>query len=75
MWLLSVIDSGPGVADDLRPQLTDEFVRAGTRGAPGAGLGLSVVRHIMAAHGSEVQIEPAEPHGLKVSLRFLDATA
>ncbi|MFC3833433.1 sensor histidine kinase [Deinococcus rufus] len=74
VWQLSVIDDGPGVADELRPHLTDEFVRAGARGSPGAGLGLSVVRHVMTAHGGEVRIGPAEPHGLEISLHFPDAT-
>lgn len=75
VWQLSVIDDGPGVADELHPHLTDEFVRAGARGVPGAGLGLSVVRHIMAAHGGEVRIGPAQPHGLKVSLHFPNSIA
>lgn len=47
-------DGGAGVPDSLRAQLFDKFARAGT--APGAGLGLAVVRAIVAAHGGRVEL-------------------
>ncbi len=36
------------------------------RETPGVGLGLAIVRHIVAAHGGRVWIEDAEPRGTRV---------
>ncbi len=56
---LSVSDDGPGVQADFRAQLFRRFSKADTQG-PGAGLGLSIVRRIMALHGGEARLEPSE---------------
>jgi two-component system sensor histidine kinase KdpD len=52
---LDVIDHGRGVPTALGATLFDKFVRAST--APGAGLGLAVVRAIVEAHGGQVSVE------------------
>jgi two-component system sensor histidine kinase KdpD len=52
--LLSVADSGPGMPPEALPQLFGKFFRA--RGAPagGSGLGLSIVKGFVEAHGGRV---------------------
>jgi signal transduction histidine kinase len=60
---LSVADRGPGIArEDLR-HLFEPFYRgrdAVASRVPGNGLGLSIVRHIAAAHGGRVTVDTGE---------------
>lgn len=53
-----VTDHGPGIPDEVRPHIFDAFF---TTRPEGAGLGLSVSREIVAAHGGELDYEPAGP--------------
>jgi signal transduction histidine kinase len=57
--LLSVADQGIGISPDERRNLFAPFQRAhGARAqAPGAGLGLSVSRRIVEAHGGRIEVE------------------
>jgi heavy metal sensor kinase len=55
--LLEVADSGPGASEAAMPHLFERFYRADearVRGIEGAGLGLSIVRSICAAHSGSV---------------------
>lgn len=55
--VLSVIDTGQGIAADLLPHIFDRFRQGDsstTRGAGGLGLGLTLVREIVALHGGSV---------------------
>ena len=52
---LVVRDHGAGIPDGDSERLFDKFVRASS--APGAGLGLAVVRAIVEAHGGTATIE------------------
>ncbi len=54
-----VQDSGPGIPPELEPDLFGRFVR-------GAGLGLFIVRHLVAANGGSVRYERAEPRGARL---------
>src|SRR5262249_36639537 len=54
---LSVADNGIGVKAELLPQLFDRFTQADisrTREYGGLGLGLSIVKHLVTAHGGTV---------------------
>jgi two-component system CheB/CheR fusion protein len=54
---LSVADNGIGVKPDLLPRLFDRFTQADisrTREYGGLGLGLSIVKHLVTAHGGTV---------------------
>ena len=56
----SVTDSGPGIATEHLPRLTERFYRVDksrSRETGGTGLGLAIVKHILARHGGRLEIE------------------
>ncbi|HEX7841627.1 MAG TPA: sensor histidine kinase KdpD, partial [Kofleriaceae bacterium] len=63
MLVLDVLDHGHGVPAELGATLFDKFVRAST--APGAGLGLAVVRAIVEAHGGRASVENVPGSGAR----------
>jgi heavy metal sensor kinase len=59
---LSVANTGPGIAPEEQARLFDRFYRgaaARNLAAEGCGLGLSIVRWIVLAHGGNIQIRSA----------------
>ena len=54
--MISVADDGPGIADAIRDQVFERFYRdpAHRQTSDGAGLGLAVVKAIVARHGGSV---------------------
>ncbi len=68
---LKVSDDGAGVSEKDLPRLFERFFRADrVRGSRGTGLGLAVVKHIVAAGGGAVEAEGAPGHGLTITCRF-----
>jgi signal transduction histidine kinase len=68
---LKVSDDGAGVSEEDLPRLFERFFRADrVRGSRGTGLGLAVVKHIVAAAGGTVDAEGAPGHGLTITCRF-----
>lgn len=66
MLRLVVEDCGPGIPADERERIFDRFYRRGSelrRETPGIGIGLSIVRHIVEAHGGRVWMEDVASHG------------
>ena len=60
---LSVADTGPGIAPEHIPRLTERFYRVDksrSRETGGTGLGLAIVKHVLARHGGHLDIE-SEP--------------
>ncbi len=55
---ITVADDGDGFPPELSPAPFDSAHRPGARSA-GAGLGLSIARGIVAAHGGTIALEPA----------------
>ncbi len=65
---ITVTDTGPGIPPEHLPHIFDRFykadaARAGTGVASGSGLGLSIVRAIVARHGGEVHASNAPGGG------------
>ena len=61
-WL-AVADEGPGIAPEHQQRIFDRFYRVDkgrSRGAGGSGLGLSIVRDVVAAQGGAVRLH-SEP--------------
>lgn len=70
---LTVSNDGPRLDPDTIGQLTQPFFRPDqgrTRRDGGAGLGLSIVATIAAAHDATLTIEGRGPGGLDVTVRF-----
>ena len=55
--LFSVTDTGPGIPPEDLPHIFDRFWQARTARRGGAGLGLSIVKAIVEAHGGRVWFE------------------
>ncbi|MDD1532994.1 sensor histidine kinase [Bradyrhizobium sp. WBOS4] len=66
---ISIDDDGAGLPDGAERGLIEPF-QTGDSAGGGAGLGLSIVREIMAAHGGELVISSAPGRGTTMSLRF-----
>lgn len=70
---ISVSDTGIGIHPDHVPRLFDRFYRtdkARSRDQGGTGLGLAVVKSILDAHQSEVQIESTSVSGTTISFKL-----
>jgi signal transduction histidine kinase len=63
---LKVCDSGPGIAAEHQPRIFDRFYRVEPARDPssgGSGLGLSIVRAIVEAHGGRVAVSSTPGRG------------
>ena len=62
--LISVADSGPGIAAEDRPNIFDRFYRSiSSRSMPGSGLGLAIVKQVIDRHGGVVFAEESDDGG------------
>lgn len=71
---LSVADNGIGVKPELLPRLFDRFMQSDTsrtREYGGLGLGLSIVKHLVTAHGGTVAASSeGEGRGTRLTVRL-----
>lgn len=58
-----VTDTGPGIPEDLQDRIFTPFWRGDNADLHGAGLGLSIARGIVAAHGGRIGVSSTPPHG------------
>lgn len=66
MVAISVADNGPGIPDDAKQQVFDMFYTGNNRVADcrrSLGLGLSLCRSIVQAHGGEIAVKDNHPKG------------
>lgn len=70
---VEVADDGPGIAPEDMQRIFAEFYRsAGTAGATdGAGLGLSIVRHIVYLHGGHITVRRRRERGTAFTVHLL----
>jgi signal transduction histidine kinase len=69
---INVEDNGPGMSEvDIQHALSAQFRGSASATHPnGAGLGLSIADRILQAHGGAIELSPASPRGLRVSLQL-----
>ena len=71
---IEVEDDGPGISDARKAVMLEPFVRGDDARnmdeAAGFGLGLSIARSIVLAHGGELTLNDRPPHGLVVRIRL-----
>jgi two-component system sensor histidine kinase SenX3 len=68
---LTVEDQGPGIPAEEQEQIFEPFYRRGTelrRETRGIGIGLSIVKHVAAAHGGRVEVESVVGQGSRFTL-------
>ncbi|MDB5804135.1 MAG: two-component sensor histidine kinase [Betaproteobacteria bacterium] len=73
--MLTVSDTGPGIAPQERERVFDRFYRVPGASAPGTGLGLAIVKNIAEIHGARVELQDAPGGGLRVVAIFPEPTA
>jgi signal transduction histidine kinase len=59
----AVKDEGPGILRDLQRRIFDKFFRVPEQSEEGAGLGLSIAREIVLAHGGSIGVESDQGKG------------
>jgi signal transduction histidine kinase len=68
---LEVIDHGIGIPAQEQSKIFEKFYRVGdplVHNTKGSGLGLSLVRHIVRAHGGEVSVDSTPGRGSKFTI-------
>jgi two-component system phosphate regulon sensor histidine kinase PhoR len=71
--VVSVRDYGPGIAPEHIPRLTERFYRvdvAESRAQGGTGLGLALVKHIVARHRGRLGIDSTPGTGATFTIRL-----
>jgi signal transduction histidine kinase len=61
--VVTVTDTGTGIADSLLPQIFER----GVSGGDGSGLGLPICKEIIQSHGGEIRIESEQNKGAAVT--------
>jgi two-component system sensor histidine kinase KdpD len=67
---LTIADNGPGIPPEALPHLFEKFYRAPGAAAGGSGLGLSIVKGFMDAHGGRVSAQNRPGGGAEFTLRL-----
>jgi signal transduction histidine kinase len=71
--VVTVADGGPGIPSEVLSRLGQRFVRGGdpnSRPRGGTGLGLALVREILALHGSSLEVWSEPGRGSRFSFRL-----
>jgi signal transduction histidine kinase len=69
--ILSITDRGRGIPPAEKSSLFEPYYRASnSRGVPGTGIGLYVVRRYVSAHGGAIEIESDLDVGTTLTVRL-----
>lgn len=73
---IEVADDGEGIPPEQAEHVFERFFQGGdgARNGTGSGLGLSISRAIVEAHGGKIWVEPGESHGTRVVFTVPAAT-
>jgi signal transduction histidine kinase len=63
MWAIQVEDNGIGIAPENCEAIFQPFMKVQGRKYPGAGLGLSICKNIVEAHGGTIRMESTPGRG------------
>ena len=70
---ISIVDNGKGIPEKDIPYIFHRFYRVDksrTRSLGGSGLGLSIIKELMIAHGGEILVKSKENVGTEFELIF-----
>ncbi|EYC49849.1 histidine kinase [Hylemonella gracilis str. Niagara R] len=76
--VIGIEDDGPGIPPDQLERVFDPFLRleiSRSRATGGSGLGLSIARNLLRAHGGDVRLHNLAHGGLRAEVRLPRATA
>ena len=73
--VLRVSDTGPGIPPDELPHVFERFFRGRGARARGSGIGLTVARELVLAHGGEIAVESEPGRGTTFTVRLPLAAA
>jgi signal transduction histidine kinase len=71
--IVTVRDSGPGIAAEFLPRIFDRFTQADsspTRTSGGLGIGLALVRELVERHGGEIRVASREGGGTVFTIQL-----
>ena len=69
--VIRVLDNGPGLSEDMLRRVFDPFFRveqSRSRETGGSGLGLSIARNIVCAHGGDIRLTNRREGGLEATV-------
>jgi signal transduction histidine kinase len=75
---IEIVDDGPGIADAEKSNVFEPFYRtamARDTDRQGMGLGLSIARSIILAHGGTIELRDRQPCGLMVIVSLPEVAA
>ena len=72
---VSVLDQGPGIAEEERNLIFQRFWRRDHNKAGSTGLGLSIVQRIAELHSAVITVQNRKPNGACFSLKFTPLAA
>ncbi len=76
-YTIEVDDEGPGIPDCEKEKVFEPFYRTASArelDSQGIGLGLSIARSIILAHGGTIELHDREPLGLKAHITLPEAS-
>jgi signal transduction histidine kinase len=73
--VITVTDTGPGIAPDDVPHVFDRFFRGRGVRASGSGIGLTLVRELVEAHGGSVEVSSQPGAGAAFTVRLPRASS